>query len=206
MAPFKAERLLSIVLIVLVLVVIGSSQAAPSTLAQPIDQGIIDVDIYIQHPNVPVNTQTGEVSVSGTVSCSQPSGLTGQLSLNIQVTQPVGQLGAVQGYRFTSGTCPGVAIPFVFTVTGNNGRFVGGIAYINASANNCAFLPPPTEATLVPPPTVTLLPPPTAPPTATLLNLAVQPEQVGGCDSDEANETVTLQPSLTTLAERSLQN
>src|SRR5439155_19847851 len=116
---------------------------------------------FIKHPNVQVNTQTGEASVRGTLSCSHPAGSTGQLFLNVSVTQPVGQLGAVQGFRSISGTCPGLETPFVLTITGSNGLFVAGLAYISASVSNCVFPSFPTEPPF-PSPEPTATPAPTA--------------------------------------------
>jgi hypothetical protein len=184
-----------------------SKEGGPTIGAQPPDQGIIDVDLHLDDDNMTVNTATGEVAVRGTLSCSQPPGLTGQLSLNVLVTQPVGQVAAVHGYRTVIGSCPGIELPFVLIVTGTDGRFVAGLAYISASVSNCAFSPYPPPPPPPPPPPGTEVPTatPAEPPTATATAVgAIEQQLPGGCDTDDATEVVTLIPSLTTPAQRGI--
>jgi hypothetical protein len=207
MATARTWRLISIILAAVTVLILGISRAVPATRAQPFDQGILDVDLHLNDEHVTVNTQTGEVSVTGTVSCSQPAGMAGQLFLSVDVTQPVGQIGAVHGSRGASGACLGFGdLPFVLTVTGFDGRFVTGLAYLHAFVSNCLSSPPPPEPTF-PPPEPTFPPPePTTTPGPTTTPMpALEQQQIFGCDTDEAFETVSLLPSLTTPPEQSLQ-
>jgi hypothetical protein len=79
-----------------------------------------------------IDSKTKELTVSGTVTCSEP------LSVFVQgsVRQDVGRFNTVQGFGWTEVACEGET-PFSFTVSTFEGRFGGGSATVNADAFAC---------------------------------------------------------------------
>ena len=79
--------------------------------------------------SITLDKKTGQVVVSGTVTCTEP------LSVSVQgsVRQDVGRFNTVQGFGGTEVLCDGET-PFGFTVSPFEGRFGGGRATVEAAA------------------------------------------------------------------------
>jgi hypothetical protein len=84
------------------------------------------------NPTGTVNPRTGEVTVSGTVECSQDS----EFQISGEVGQRAGRA-IIRGFFSESITCTGGEEPIEWTATlqGENGRFVAGRAAVAATAD-----------------------------------------------------------------------
>jgi hypothetical protein len=95
-----------------------------------------DVEVSI-NPTGEVSPRTGQVTVSGTVSCSEDS----DIFLSGEVTQRAGRV-TIQGFFFDSVSCAGGEEPTPWSVPfeGQNGRFVGGRASVIVVAEGCGII------------------------------------------------------------------
>ena len=80
-----------------------------------------------------VDSQTGMVTVGGTVTCSEPT----EAEVFVLVTQPVGRTSAVEGARSAYFFCDADGEPYTLQVFGYNGRFAPGRAVITVDAIAC---------------------------------------------------------------------
>ena len=109
--------------------------AAPALAESTAAPGPGDVDLGLEGVAVTSTTPnkaTGEVVISGTVTCSEPQSVFVQGS----VRQDVGRFNTVQGFGGTEVFCQGQT-PFSFSVSPFEGRFGGGQATVSASAFAC---------------------------------------------------------------------
>lgn len=135
MAQLYQQRLFQGVVLLMGLLVLAVALAASPTIAQ--EPFTLDVTIT----DATVNVQTGQVTITGTVTCTQPA----SYSLSVGVTQYVGRTNAITGSTYyLTGTCPGPqGTTFTAVVYGSNGRFGPGQARIDASVYGCAGSPYP---------------------------------------------------------------
>jgi hypothetical protein len=87
----------------------------------------VDLGLTI-NPSGSVNASTGEATISGTVTCSEP--VSGTLDGSVQ--QRIGRA-LLRGFFFTFFECDGVT-PWQVQVVADNGLFVGGRVQVSASA------------------------------------------------------------------------
>jgi hypothetical protein len=134
MAQLYQQRLFQGIVLLMGLLVLAVALAASPVFAQ--EPFTLDVTIT----NATVNSQTGQVTISGTVTCTEPAAY----SLSLGVTQYVGRTNVITGSTYTSGTCAGPqGSTFTAVVYGSNGRFGPGQARIDASVYGCAGSPYP---------------------------------------------------------------
>lgn len=134
MAELYQQRLFQGVVLLMGLLVLAVALAASPTVAQ--EPFTLDVTIT----DATVNNQTGQVTISGTVTCTQAA----SYSLSLGVTQYVGRTNAITGSTYLTGTCPGPqGSTFTAVVYGREGRFGSGQARIDLSAYGCAGSPYP---------------------------------------------------------------
>ena len=124
-------------------------------LLLPVDtahaQESLEVEVTVESMVVP---QTGEVIVSGTVTCSEPT--TG--SLVIVVSQPVGRLKSISGESSTNVACDENGEPYTLSVFASSGSFKPGTAVLEevsffacAPSGDCGGVElPPQAVTLRP--------------------------------------------------------
>jgi hypothetical protein len=79
--------------------------------------------------------EQGAIVVTGTVTCSEPTGFT---DLSVEVRQPVGRFKSISGFRSDSlGPCPG-ELPFSLLVAPFSGKFKTGTAFVFANTFGCS--------------------------------------------------------------------
>jgi hypothetical protein len=100
--------------------------AIPAAQAQLNVQIEIEEAIFVQ----------GAILVTGTVTCSEPTGFT---NVGVEVRQPIGSKKSQRGFTFDSpGPCPGPeGLPFEILVAPDAGRFKAGTVFVFASADAC---------------------------------------------------------------------
>jgi hypothetical protein len=83
-------------------------------------------------------TNTGVVTLTGTVSCDVPAVV---YIYYVQLRQSVGRKTLLLGYSYPYMpiSCPGGTVAWSATVFAQNGRFGGGPAEATISANSCSF-------------------------------------------------------------------
>ncbi|HEX6292776.1 MAG TPA: hypothetical protein VFZ66_26565 [Herpetosiphonaceae bacterium] len=129
MAQVHHNRLLQAIILLVGMLVIGMALAVAPTGAQ--EPFTIDVTIT----DATVNSQTGQVTIQGTVTCSEAS----SYYVSLRATQYLGRTSTINGYGSTSGTCPGPqGTTFTISLYGTNGRFAPGHVLIEAFASGCA--------------------------------------------------------------------
>jgi len=89
------------------------------------------VDLTIE--SATVNPRTGEVIISGTVTCSEPA----TAFVNISVTQPVGRLKSVQGFANTSLPCDEDGESYTTSAFASSGTFKPGNAVLQGLLTAC---------------------------------------------------------------------
>lgn len=93
------------------------------------------IDLTVE--SATVEQQTGEVIVTGTVSCSQPTLLS---FVRAEVRQAVGRKSGVQGVKEVQNVeCGDIGAPYSISVFAGVGRFGPGHALIVGSAFGCGF-------------------------------------------------------------------
>jgi hypothetical protein len=93
------------------------------------------IAVDVTQESATVNPQTGEVTVSGTVTCTGAT----EAQVSVNVTQPIGREGAVQGGGYTSVPCNQNGEPYTISLFGYDGRFGPGRAVITVDAFACGF-------------------------------------------------------------------
>lgn len=128
MTQLYQHRLFQGVVLLMGLLVLSIALAAAPTLAQT----PFTLDLTIT--GTTVDSQTGQVTITGTVTCTEPS----SYNVSIRATQYVGRTTAISGSNYTSGTCAGPqGSTFTTVLYGTNGRFGPGQAQIDAYASGC---------------------------------------------------------------------
>lgn len=92
-----------------------------------------EIDITID-PVGTFNAQTGSVTLTGTVTCTEGA----FAFIDASLTQRVGRF-TVRGFGFTETLCDGTAQPWTMEVFGDTGLFKGGQAVAVAFGQACAF-------------------------------------------------------------------
>ena len=114
---------------------VGSFFGGPGgNLVFNVDVGVpFDVEVSI-NPTGNVRSSTGQVTVSGSVSCSTPEGV----SIDGRVTQRAGRV-TIQAFFSEFTFCEGGEEPSPWSATfeGENGRFVAGRASVTVTAFGC---------------------------------------------------------------------
>lgn len=105
--------------------------ALPASAAH--EPGAEEINVRLTITGATVDPQTGEVTVRGTIRCSERA----QAFVEINVTQYVGRKTAIQGWGSTSLRCGPTARSFAVSVFGENGRFGPGRAVIRGFAYAC---------------------------------------------------------------------
>lgn len=80
----------------------------------------LEVDMTIE--SAAVIPRTGEVIISGTVTCSEPA----TAFVNVSVSQPVGRLTSIQGFANTSLPCDEDGEPYTISAFASSGSFKSG--------------------------------------------------------------------------------
>lgn len=80
-----------------------------------------------------VDAQTGQVTVSGTVTCSGAA----EAQVYVNLTQPIGREGAVQGSSYALVPCDQDGEPYSLSLFGYDGRFGPGRAVVTVEAYAC---------------------------------------------------------------------
>lgn len=112
---------------------LGASPLLPVRTAHAQEPFVVDVTV----DSATIDIQTGGVTVSATVTCSEPT--TTQLSFF--VNQPVGRRTSVTGSRFFDALpCDPDGESYTVTVFADAGRFTSGRSVISASAFVCGAL------------------------------------------------------------------
>jgi hypothetical protein len=121
----KTLKLIVVALTVVALVLTSVAIA----FADPLQIGVT-ID-----PTSTVASPTGVVTLTGTVTCDVPVGV----SLSGQLTQSVGRKTLLYGNFYGFVQCTGGTTPWSVMVTAQNGRFGGGHAQAFVSAYGCTF-------------------------------------------------------------------
>ena len=133
MTRHTPKRLRYSVLVSLIGLVLSGFMSAPGALAQ--EEPLI-LEINITGATL---DRSGVVTVTGTVTCTEPAQLN---FLTVYVTQPVGRTGSVNGNASAGGAVgqcePTAPFNFSMAVTPYNGRFVPGQTFFNAFVDGCA--------------------------------------------------------------------
>jgi hypothetical protein len=90
------------------------------------------IDIAVD-PSGSVDARSGEATVSGTATCTD----TEWASVFVDLRQPVGRLVTITGSGYTGLVCDGTSHTWTAEVYPNSGKFAGGKATLNASADAC---------------------------------------------------------------------
>ncbi len=109
--------------------------AVPALAQSTAEHGPGDSDLGLDGITVTsttIDSKTKELTVSGTVTCSEPL----SVFVEASVRQDVGRFNTVQGFGGTEVACEGET-PFSFTVSTFEGRFGGGSATVDAGAFAC---------------------------------------------------------------------
>jgi hypothetical protein len=80
-----------------------------------------------------VNTKTGEVTISGTVTCSSVADFA---DISVFVRQPLGRF-TIHGSGFMGADCGPTPTDWIVSLTGENGKFSAGRATVTADAFAC---------------------------------------------------------------------
>lgn len=122
------QRLFQGVVLLVGLLVLSLAVAATPTTAQT--PFTLDVTIT----DATVNSQTGQVTISGLVTCTEPA----SYSLSLSATQYVGRTNVITGGTYQYGTCAGPAdSTFTAVLYGREGRFGPGQVRIEAYVSGC---------------------------------------------------------------------
>jgi hypothetical protein len=93
-------------------------------------QGPFTIEVSIET----VTFNLGAVTVTGTVSCSEPTSAT---DVSVEVRQPIHRLFSIRGSSFESlGPCVD-SLPFSMFVAPNFGVFTADLAFVFANASAC---------------------------------------------------------------------
>jgi hypothetical protein len=92
-----------------------------------------EIDITVD-PVGTFNAQTGSVTLTGTVTCSEGA----FAFIDISLSQSVGRF-TVRGFGFVEVACDGTAQPWTIEVVGDNGLFKGGQALAVTFGQACDF-------------------------------------------------------------------
>lgn len=134
MTQLYHQRLFQGVVLLVGLLVLSIALAAAPTIAQ--EPFTLDVTIT----DTTVNNQTGQVTISGIVTCTEPA----SYSLSLNATQYVGRTNAITGGTYQSGTCAGPqGSTFTAVLYGREGRFGPGQVRIEAYVSGCGGSPDP---------------------------------------------------------------
>jgi predicted amidohydrolase len=93
------------------------------------------VTVDVTQESATVEPQTGEVTVSGIVTCSGAT----EAQVYANVTQPVGREGAVNGGNYALVPCDQDGEPYTISFFGYDGRFGPGRAVVTVDAFACGF-------------------------------------------------------------------
>jgi hypothetical protein len=96
-------------------------------------QAIFDAEITAETSTV--NPQTGQVIITGTLTCSEPT----EAEVYIMITQPIGREGAVEGVNSGLLYCDEDGEPYSFSIFGHNGRFGAGRAVVSIDVFACGL-------------------------------------------------------------------
>ena len=112
--------------------------AVAAVLATPLlAQTSLDIDLTVD--TTTVRPALGEVTIAGTVTCSQAV----NTFVSVALTQPVGRINSVNGFAAVPVACAGPDVRrFEVRVVGVDGRFDVGIAYLNAFVQGCVVPEP----------------------------------------------------------------
>jgi hypothetical protein len=123
----NALRLLATVLVVLGLVTLGVAPAAAQE---------VDLTVEVTYDQATVDPRTGQVTLSGTITCSERAFVT----LLVVLRQEAGPTPTAQAFFGVSVVCPGPeGITWSRTVTGGEGRFHPGPVRLIARVIGCVF-------------------------------------------------------------------
>lgn len=93
------------------------------------------VSVSVTQESATVDPQTGQVTVSGTVTCTGAT----EAQVSVNVTQPIGREGAIQGGNYASVPCNPAGEPYTISLFGYDGRFGPGRAVVSVDAFACGF-------------------------------------------------------------------
>jgi hypothetical protein len=96
-------------------------------------QAVFDAEVTQETSTV--NPQTGQVIITGTLTCSEPT----EAEVYIKVTQPIGREGAVEGVNAALLYCDEDGEPYTFSIFGHNGRFGAGRAVVSMDVFACGL-------------------------------------------------------------------
>jgi hypothetical protein len=88
------------------------------------------------NPSGSVDPRSGEATVTGTATCTNAQ----WASVYLGLRQPVGRLVTISGDGYTSLLCDGTTRTWTVEVYPYSGKFAGGKATVNASADACGTL------------------------------------------------------------------
>ena len=91
------------------------------------------IDIEVTQDSATVDPRTGEVTISGTVTCSAPL----EAQVYGGVNQPVGRTDSVEGFGYGAFYCDKDGQPYSFSLFPYRGRFAPGRAVITVDAYVC---------------------------------------------------------------------
>jgi hypothetical protein len=91
------------------------------------------VVVNVTQESATVDSQTGEVTISGTVTCSGAA----EAQVYVNVTQPIGRKDAVQGSNYALVPCDQDGEPYTISLFGYDGRFGPGRAVLTLDAWAC---------------------------------------------------------------------
>ena len=110
---------------------IGSFPLLPIQAAQAQEAFQIDVT----QESATVDPQTGQVTISGTVTCSEPA----DAQVYVTVMQPIGRGNGISGSSYTPVRCDQDGEPYTVSLFAYQGRFGPGRAVVTVDAYACSF-------------------------------------------------------------------
>jgi hypothetical protein len=91
------------------------------------------IAIDVTQESATVNTQTGEVTISGTVTCSGAA----DAYINVSLMQPIGREKGVEGFSYGLVQCGPDGEPYTLSLFAYRGRFGPGRAVLTLNASAC---------------------------------------------------------------------
>jgi len=110
---------------------IGSFPLLPIQIAQAQEAFQLDVT----QESATVDPQTGQVTISGTVTCSEPA----DAQVYVTVTQPIGRDKGVAGSNYALVRCDQDGEPYTVSLFAYEGRFGPGRAVVIVDSYACSY-------------------------------------------------------------------